>query len=463
MATKSIITNTKLHTLAQAISAKGGASLPMTVDQMAAAVAAIPTGGGGGGSSADKSVFFIDYDGTVLHGYDADEFRALTALPENPSHVGLTAQGWNWSKAGIEAQLLAHPGDDVWVGQKYITDDGKSRIYVHFEESRHDPYLGVGVKGTVEIDWGDGSPTETLTGNSLTSVKNAYHAYASGGDYVIKLGAVSVSYSFYGASNTPHILKLSTSASAYPSRVYSNAIKRIEMGRDAGIGNYAFYGCFSLDSITIPDEVTSIGTYALNSCFALKSITIPDGVTSIGNYTLQNCYSLASVSIPEDTEVIASGIFQTCGSLTSITIPAGVTSIKNDAFNGCHALTRITIPAGVTSIQSATFSYCYALLDVSIRGRVTDIGANAFSNCNSLASITIPEGVTSIAASAFQNCCGMAAYYLLPEEPPALANANAFSGIESDCIIYVPAGTLAAYQSATNWSTYASRMREMAA
>ena len=47
MATRSIISNTKMHTLAQAISAKGGASLPMTVDQMAAAVAAIPTGGGG--------------------------------------------------------------------------------------------------------------------------------------------------------------------------------------------------------------------------------------------------------------------------------------------------------------------------------------------------------------------------------------------------------------------------------
>ena len=440
MATKSIITNTKLHTLAQAISAKGGASLPMTVDQMAAAVAAIPTGGGGGGSSADKSVFFIDYDGTVLHGYDADEFRALTALPENPSHVGLTAQGWNWSKAGIEAQLLAHPGDDVWVGQKYITDDGKSRIYVHFEESRHDPYLGVGVKGTVEIDWGDGSPTETLTGNSLTSVKNAYHAYASGGDYVIKLGAVSGSYSFYGASNTPHILKKSTSASAYPSRVYSNAIKRIEMGRDAGIGNYAFYGCFSLDSITIPDEVTSIGTYALNSCFALKSITIPDGVTSIGNYTLQNCYSLEAVTLPSSLE-----------------------SLGNYAFGYCYALKSITIPDGVASIGVSAFQYCNSLTSIAIPSALKSITGSMIYSCLAWSSVTIPEGVTSIAASAFQNCCGMAAYYLLPEEPPALANANAFSGIESDCIIYVPAGTLAAYQSATNWSTYASRMREMAA
>jgi len=54
----------------------------------------------------------------------------------------------------------------------------------------------------------------------------------------------------------------------------------------------------------------------------------------------------------------------------------------------------------------------------------------------------------------------MAKYHLLPTTPPTLSSANAFNGIPSDCIIYVPVGSLEAYQTATNWSTYASKMRE---
>jgi len=68
--------------------------------------------------------------------------------------------------------------------------------------------------------------------------------------------------------------------------------------------------------------------------------------------------------------------------------------------------------------------------------------------------------VTSIGASAFNGCYGMSEYHFKPTTPPTLANSNAFSTIPSDCIIYVPQGSLNAYKTATNWSTYASHMQE---
>ena len=63
-------------------------------------------------------------------------------------------------------------------------------------------------------------------------------------------------------------------------------------GSVTSIGDYAFYGCSGLTSITIPSGVTSIGDWAFYDCSGLTSITIPVGVTSIGYYAFEGCNSL---------------------------------------------------------------------------------------------------------------------------------------------------------------------------
>ena len=170
-------------------------------------------------------------------------------------------------------------------------------------------------------------------------------------------------------------------------------------------------------------------------CNMLQSVSIGSGVTSIGTYAFGYCYSLASVTIPE-----------------------GVTSIDKYTFQYCRSLARVTIPKGVTSIGTYAFQYCSSLASVTIPSGVTSIGTYAFRYCYSLASVTIPSSVTSISANAFNGCSGVGTYHVLPTTPPTLADTNAFSGIPSDCIIYVPAASLETYQDATNWSTYASYM-----
>jgi len=484
------------------------------------------SGGGDGGTASPKDVNFIDYDGTIVHSYTAEEFAALTAMPANPSHTGLTAQGWNWSLSDAKAQLAAMPDAGLTIGQMYITDDGKTRIYCHFEQGRLAPYLGLGVNGTVVVDWGDGSNTDTLTGTSLTTAKTVQHIYATEGDYTITLTVSSGSFAFFGTSTVAHILKKSTATTGNISRVYANCIKRVELGASVSVGTYAFYYCVSLSSITIPNSVTSIGTYAFyycvsltsitipdgvtsisnnmfsncnslpsitipnsvtsigtnafNNCYSLSSITIPDSVTSIGTSVFNGCYSLPSITIPDSVTSIGSNAFYYCVSLTSITIPDGVTSIGNNMFSNCNSLSSITIPDGVTSIGSNTFNGCYSLPSITIPNSVTSISSNAFNGCYSLSSITIPDGVTSIGNNAFQycyslpsitipnsvtsisnnafsSCYGLAEFHFLPATPPTVANSSAFNNVQTDCIIYVPTGSLAAYTSATNYpssSTY---------
>ena len=173
------------------------------------------------------------------------------------------------------------------------------------------------------------------------------------------------------------------------------------------IGTQAFYYCTSLTSVTIPDSVTSIGKSAFYNCTSLTSVTIPNSVTSIGEETFRYCSSLTSVTIPDSVTSIEKSAFYECTSLTSVTIPNSVTSIGISAFSGCSSLTSITIPNSVTSIEGSAFYGCSSLTSITIPSSVTLIGDFAFAACSSLTSITIPNSVTSIGVDAFYNCTSL--------------------------------------------------------
>jgi len=94
------------------------------------------------------------------------------------------------------------------------------------------------------------------------------------------------------------------------------------------------------------------------------------------------------------------------------------------------------------------------LISSFVGNNVTNIGIYAFNTCYSLTSITIPDGVTSIGNYAFNNCYSIKQYIIERSVPPTLSNSNAFNGIVPCCYIYVPAASLNAYKTATNWSVY---------
>jgi len=61
-----------------------------------------------GGGSSGIDVMFYDYDGSVVTGYSAADFANLTELPANPTHEGLTAQGWNWTLADAKTYVAKY-------------------------------------------------------------------------------------------------------------------------------------------------------------------------------------------------------------------------------------------------------------------------------------------------------------------------------------------------------------------
>ena len=372
-------------------------------------------------SATQKQINFIDYDGTILHSYTKAEITAMTQendLPSNPSHTGLTAQGWNWTLAQIKAQLTACPDGPVWVGQMYTTSDGKTRLYIYIDPGTPSNRMIFAVRCTptvangVTIDWGDGTTTDT----DSTSAKNYSHTYSTAGEFVIVLTVNSGTVSFVGGSANS-IYGTSSANYAYN----RGRIQRAEIGNNvSSLGNYAFSSCYSMTNITIPKTVTAIGTYTFSYCHSLKNVTIPNTVASIGNNAFTYCYALKNIAIP-----------------------SGLTSIVGSVFYNCYTLTSIAIPSGVTSIGSGTFSACY-----------------------SLTHITIPSLVTSLDNNAFQNCYGVGEYHLKPTTPPTITSSS-FANIQSSCKIYVPYSedhsVLNNYQTANNWSDYATKMVEEAA
>ena len=265
---------------------------------------------------------------------------------------------------------------------------------------------------------------------------------------------------------------------AIPEEVtYMNRTRKV-----TSIGNYAFYYCYKLTSVTIPNSVTSIGGWAFEGCSGLTSVTIPNSVTSIELGTFSGCSGLTSINIPNSVTSIGSGAFYYCSSLTSVTIPNSVTSIRNSAFFGCSSLTSITIPNSVTSIGSWAFEGCSSLTSITIPNSVTSIEESAFSGCSGLTSITIPNSVEYIGSYAFYYCSKLTSITIgnsvksiggwafdgvdlttvvsLIENPFVIvgksSSSRAFSGNTFDnATLYVPVGTKEKYQATDGWKDFA--------
>ena len=170
----------------------------------------------------------------------------------------------------------------------------------------------------------------------------------------------------------------------------------------------------TIGPVIIPNGVEIIGNFAFFGCKFISSVSVPDSLISIGDNSFANCIFLTSITIPNSVTSIGSGAFSDCSNLTSITIPDSVTSIGRGTFSGCSNLTSITIPNSLTSIGSGAFSDCSNLTSITIPDSVTSIGSDAFSGCSNLTSITIPDSVTSIGQDAFQGCTGLTSI-VIPE------------------------------------------------
>lgn len=353
-------------------------------------------------------VFWDDYVGEIAYSYSASEFMNLSEMPQNPVHNGMTSQGWNWTLADAKTQLATT--GFLSVGQMYVTADGKTRAYITIPNNARKKikvnWLQTVAYG-VSVNFGDGSPDVTASG---TGKKNVIHEYAACGNYVITFTVSSGTLSFGDGGNSATLVHSGETAVRYP---YCAMLRRLEIGANVeDIHNNCLYSSYLLETITIPNTVRSIGGGAFYSCYTIKHITIPSSCTTInGDNTFRACRALYDISLPKQAITVTNG------------------SIFRD-----NQLINIALPP-ITAITE----YMLAVGGV-------------------ISKLVIPSTVTSIAANAFNGNSGMKEYHFKSAAPPTVASSNAFTSIPSDCVIYVPSGSLSAYTSAPNYpssETYA--------
>ena len=292
----------------------------------------------------------------------------------------------------------------------YVDVGGGNRVKALLEGSGFD----VSVLSFVETDSNGGPYTTVVNGIKWTYLVNNGEAQVGTGSS----SGRAISTSTKGEITIPSVL------GGYPV---------------TSIGDYAFYECNSLTSVTIPSRVMRIGNDAFSHCVGIVSVMIPSSVASIGRGAFSSCSGLTSVTIPPSVTSIGKYAFYRCTGLRAVTIPSSVTSIGESAFCYCSALMSfvvdsenpefcaidallcskdgktliagvngdVSIPLTVISIVSSAFEGCSGLKSVTIPQSVTCIGSSAFSGCSGLTAVLIPDGVMSIGESAFHSCSGL--------------------------------------------------------
>ena len=152
----------------------------------------------------------------------------------------------------------------------------------------------------------------------------------------------------------------------------------------------------------LPSTLTFLSEKAFAGCSNLETINIPDGITSIYGYTFNNCRKLNNIKLPEGLTYIDDRAFYGCSSLTDLTLPSTLKTINELAFSNGPRFknNELTIPKGVTTITSRSFENIKDLKTINVENGVTKIEYFAFSDNDSLTRINLPSSIKSVGAFA---------------------------------------------------------------
>jgi len=242
-----------------------------------------------------------------------------------------------------------------------------------------------------------------------------------------------------------------TTSTAPPWFGYNDYITAVDIKNGVTrVGDWVFYGCSNLTSVSLPSTLKAIGSYAFGAC-SVQTIFLPDSVRILAGNAFNSCSRLTNISVnPTNTYFSTeNGILYSKDKTVlltyprgkqdvTFTIPAYVNSIGESAFSTCNYLTTVNIPNTVTNMGAHAFSYMQGITSVAIPASITNIKNSAFASCSNLASINLSEGLDSIGTYAFDHCIKLTSI-VIPEGVSYLGS-NSFSYCSGLGSVSIPAG-----------------------
>ena len=218
----------------------------------------------------------------------------------------------------------------------------------------------------------------------------------------------------------------------------------------ASVGDWAFFGMRSLQSVSFPETLTVIGANAFQACGGLAgTLEIPEGVTRIENNGFFRCSGLTGLVLPGSLQFIGESAFMNCG-LASVDVYDGVAAKEHVFYYGApeepeiRFAVRVSLPAGVADVHRSAFSFCnfqHVQPDFVSPSSLTTVQAEAFSGTD-FTFVWLTDQVTAIRDGAFSACPNLR-YVRIPDHCAAIG-ANAF-----------PAGTVLLGLAGSEAETYA--------
>lgn len=168
------------------------------------------------------------------------------------------------------------------------------------------------------------------------------------------------------------------------------------------LGNSTFQYCTQasdIESVTLPDSLTTIEKNAFYNCEKLKSVTIPQNVSSIGLAAFVEGLSessLTEIKVDPENPYFSEkdGVVFSKDGTKLIVFPSGRSG-------------DYQIPDGTVSVGDYAFYYCVNVSSITVPGSVRSLGEGAFGNCSSLTKAVLKEGLEEIGEYAFQSSSGI--------------------------------------------------------
>ena len=290
--------------------------------------------------------------------------------------------------------------------------------------------------------------------------------------------------------------------------------------KTTAIGNYAFYNCSGLTSVTLPAELTSVGTAAFSTCtniantnflgnidqwcgitfaanianpaFFSKQLSIngveqtdiylSDDLTEVKDYVFEDNRALERVSI-KNTTTINSKAFKDCAADIVVRGELSAdfgTGLHWSLLDGVLTISKISgtgvMPDYSTSTTAPWYPYRKSVSKIVIEEGVTQIGKYSFQSFTGSTGVYLPSTLATINDYAFYQATGISYIVSKATTPPtvidsqtgyssgAIYDSNAFTGIPTTILVYVPSGSESSYSTAvtsshskdTGWKRFSS-------